>query len=140
MRRLAPERSAAERPPVYDALVVSDGSFEVSAELLRRGGDVPAMVASLGERLEKALPTHVEYHPSRFGRKASLTVDLSDRRFRLELKGHRTSTWVDHIVRSVCVRSEDVAIDDWFDRLAAGLAAEAERNTTVRLALEESLS
>jgi hypothetical protein len=120
--------------------VASNGSFEVSAELLRRGHDVVTMVCSLGERLEKALPEHVQFRAGRFGRKTFLAVELSSRRFRLEIKGQRATAWIDHIVRDVVVRSDDVAIDTWFDELAGALETEAERSTTVRLALEESLS
>jgi hypothetical protein len=82
-------------------VVGRDAEFEISGALLRRGHDIPSMVASLADRLERALPNHV--------------------------------------VRGVCVRSEDVSIDDWFDRLAAALEAEATRSTQIRLALEEAL-
>ena len=59
--------------------------------------------------------------------------------FRIQLHGHRAIPWIDHVVRGVCVRSEDVALDDWLDRLAAALETEATRSTQLRLALEEAL-
>lgn len=120
--------------------MTGDHDFAVSAELLRRGRDVVSMVASLGESLAKALPDHVEFHRGRLSRATSLRVRLAPHEFRLELKGQRATPWIDHIVRDICVRSDEVGIDEWLDSLASALEAEAQRSTTVRLALEESLS
>lgn len=49
------------------------------------------------------------------------------------------TAWLDHIVRGVCVRSDEVPFDDWLDRLAEALAKEARQSTEVRLALEDAL-
>jgi hypothetical protein len=120
--------------------VPSDGGFEVSLELLRRGHSVKAMVELLGRRLERALPSHVDYRSSRFGRKASLVVKLIPQQFRLEVSGHRASAWVDHIVRDVRVRSDEMHMDEWIAALARSLEREAERSTSVRIALEDALA
>lgn len=118
-----------------------DGTeFEISAALLRRGADIPHMVASLADRLERALPDHVEVERSVLGRKLRhLVVKVDPTWFRIEVHGHRATAWVDHVVRGVCVRSEHVVVDDWLERLAHALAAEATRSTEMRLALEEAL-
>lgn len=98
------------------------------------------MVESLGRRLERALPDHVAYRSTRFGRKASLVIKLLPQQFRLDLSGHRASTWIDHIVRDVCVRSDETQIDAWIEALARSLEREAERSTAVRIALEDALA
>ena len=121
--------------------MTGDGTeFEISAALLRRGGDIPEMVARLADRLERALPDHVEVRRGMLGRGVKeLVVRLDPNWFRVDVHGHRATAWVDHVVRGVCVRSEDVVVDDWLERLAGALAAEATRSTETRIALEEAL-
>jgi hypothetical protein len=120
--------------------VSEDGDFEVSAALLRRGHDIPAMVSSLSDRLKGALPDHVEATRSRLRRASTLVVRLNPESFRLELHGRNAAPWIDHVVRGVCVRSEEIDFDTWLARLAAALDQEARRNTAIRLALEDALS
>lgn len=98
------------------------------------------MVRTLATRLERALPDHVEFRAGLLGRPTRLAVKLEPQSFRVEVHGHRTKTWIDHIVRDVCVRSDDVDIDLWFGKLAQALEHEAERSTVIRLALEAALS
>lgn len=110
------------------------------AALLRRGRDVPDMVGRLAERLEKALPEQVDAKRAGLRRRVrSVVVRFNAAQFRVELRGHHATAWVDHVVRGVCVRSDEVPFDDWLDRLAAALAEEAERSTELRLALESAL-
>ncbi len=117
-----------------------DHGFEISGALLRRGRDIPAMVESLADRLERALPDHVATRRGALGRHVKeLVVRLDPVWFRIEVHGHRAGAWLDHVVRGVCISSDDVPFDDWLDRLAAALAAEATRSTQVRLALEDAL-
>jgi hypothetical protein len=120
--------------------VAGDGELEVSAALLGRGRDIPDMVGNLADRLERAIPDHlvVERRPFRRHVK-SLTVKLDPQWFRIDLHGHRALAWVDHVVRGVCVRSDDVTFDAWLDGLARALEAEALRSAEVRLALEDAL-
>lgn len=116
------------------------GEFDAYAALLRRGRDIPDMVDNLAARLERALPSQVEVERRGLRRRVRrVVVGFDPTRFRLEMHGHRAVPWVDHVVRGVCVRSEDVAFDAWLDRLAGALAEEAQRNTDVRLALEDAL-
>jgi hypothetical protein len=120
--------------------VVHDAEFDAFAALLRRGRDVPDMVGQLAERLAKALPGQVDAERGGLRRRVrSVVVRFNPTHFRVELHGHRGVAWVDHVVRGVCVRSEEVPFDDWLDRLAEALAHEAKRSTELRLALEDAL-
>ncbi len=125
---------------LYDSNVAGDAEFDAFAALLRRGRDVPDMVGHLAERLERALPDQVEVERAGLRRHVrSLAVRFNPMQFRVELHGHRVTAWLDHIVRGVCVRSDEVPFDDWLDRLAEALAKEARQSTEVRLALEDAL-
>lgn len=120
--------------------MAGEGELEVSAALLRRGRDIPDMVGNLADRLERAIPDHVDVERRPFRRHLrTLTVKLDPRWFRIELHGHRARAWVDHVVRGVCVRSDDVSFDAWLDGLAQALEAEALRSADIRLALEDAL-
>lgn len=116
-----------------------DEEFDVFAALLRRGSDIPAMVAGMAERLERALPDQVTTTRGGLRRQVrSVVVRFNLGQLRIELQGHRAHAWVDHVVRGVCVRSDEMEFDDWLDR-AQALADEARRSTDVRLALEDAL-
>ncbi|MEY2398210.1 MAG: hypothetical protein QOJ00_1384 [Actinomycetota bacterium] len=120
--------------------VAGDENFAVSLELLRRGHDLHGLVKSLAERLERALGDEVQLSTSRLRRRTSLVIKLSPEQFRIDVVGRRAAPQVEHVVRGVCVRSEDVDIDSWLKRLAASLEREAAKNTTIRLALDEALA
>ena len=120
--------------------MAGDLEFDISAALLRHGRDIPHIVASLADRLEQALPDHVDVERAAFRRHVrQVTVRLDPTWFRIELHGHRAVAWVDHVVRGVQIRSDDVDVDTWLDQLAAALSKEAARSTAVRLALENAL-
>ncbi|MGH9123736.1 MAG: hypothetical protein ACRDZ8_03280 [Acidimicrobiales bacterium] len=120
--------------------VDEDGQFATFAALLRRGQDIPDLVADLAARLERAIPEQVETERGGIRRRIErFTVSFDPQRFRIEVHGHRAVPLIDHVVRGVCVRSEEVDVDHWLDRLSRALAAEATRSTAVRLALEEAL-
>jgi len=120
--------------------VDDDADFEAFAALLRRGRDIPDMVVDLGERLERALPDQVEIRRSGFRRRiVELVVAFSHHRFRVELHRHGAVAWIDHVVRGVRVRSDDVDFDEWLRRLTAALTEEATGSTQVRLALQAAL-
>ena len=97
------------------------------------------MVSSLAERLERALPDHVEVSRRKFGRGITIVASLNPETYRLELRGKKASSFIDHVVRGVCVRSEELDFDNWLTRFAAALDQEARKNTTLRLSLEEAL-
>lgn len=120
--------------------MVDDGEFDAFAVLLRRGRDIPEMVTGLAERLERVLPDHVETTRRGLHRRVrSVVIRFGPQQLRVELHGHRPQAWVDHIVRGICVRSDEVGFDDWLDRVARALADEATRSTEIRLALEDAL-
>jgi hypothetical protein len=122
--------------------VEDDAEFAAFAALVRRGSDVPDMLGRLADRLERALPDQVKSERTgvlRGRRLESLVVDLAGRRLRVELDGTRATAWVDHMVRGVCLHSDELTVDAWLDAVAAALSSEAQRSTEVRLALQEAL-
>lgn len=120
--------------------MADDGELDAFAALLRRGRDVPEMVTRMAERLERVLPDHVETTRRGLRRQVrGVVIRFSPQQLRVELRGHRAHAWVDHVVRGICVRSDEVGFDDWLDRVAQALADEARRSTEIRLALEDAL-
>jgi len=120
--------------------VNGDAEFAAFASLLRRGQDIPDLVADLAQRLERAIPEQVDTeHRGVLRRVSGFTVRFDPQQLRIELRGQRAVPLVDHVVRGICVRSEEVDLDDWLDRLGRALEDEATRSTAVRLALEEAL-
>lgn len=122
--------------------MADDPEFDAYAALLRRGRDVPTMLEDLAGRLQRALPDRIELKRSGVlrGRKlAGLTVGLGEDRLRIEIDHRRVVAWIDHIVRGVCIRSEETTVDAWLSRLGADLSREARRSTETRLAIEEAL-
>jgi hypothetical protein len=116
--------------------------FDVSAALLRRGHDTTTLVSELAERLARALPDRVTVRRTGLlkGRTVrSVIVDLGAACFRVEVEGHRAAAWVDDIVRGVRIKSVELGVDEWLDRLAVALSAEANRSVEVRLALRDAL-
>jgi hypothetical protein len=117
-----------------------DPEFAAFAALLRRGRDIPGMIEELGERLARAIPDQVTIERHGLRRHVEqFVVAFEPERFRVQLHGHRVAAWVDHVVRDVCVRSEEISVDAWLERLTAALDIEATRSTEIRLALEEAL-
>ncbi len=120
--------------------MVTDGQgFAVSMELIRRGADATSMLGELASRLERALPHLVETERSRLRKRFEVRIDLRPESFRIEANRQRLSCFVDHVVRDVRVRTDEVGIDEWWTKLGHALDQEAARSTTVRLALEEAL-
>lgn len=122
--------------------IVDSEDLLVSAALLGRGEDSEALVADLAARLERALPGRVSIERSGWGkgRKVkSLTVDLDQERFRVEVDRRGPSCWADQIVREIRLRSEQLGMDEWLERLAAGLSREARKSVEQRLAIEDAL-
>jgi hypothetical protein len=121
--------------------VVPD-DYLVSAALLRRGQDAPTLVADLAARLERALPDHVTVRRTGWGRRKqvrSLTIDLAPDRFRIEVENSGPVPWIDQIVRGICLRSDEVTMDNWLDRLAQTLNKEAKKSLDNRLAIQDAL-
>jgi hypothetical protein len=122
------------------AAMDGDAEFAALASLLRRGEAIPDLVADLAERLERAIPDQVDIDRRGIRRRVhGFTVRFSTQLLRVEVHGHGVVPLIDHVVRGVCVRSEEVDFDRWLDFLSHALAAEATKSTAVRLALEEAL-
>ena len=116
--------------------------FFVSAALLGRSPDATALVADLAARFERSLPGHVQVDRKGWGKAKkimSLTVNLEPDRFRVQIDQRGPEPWIDQIVRGVCVKSEQVNMDRWLERLATSLNREALKSTETRLAIEDAL-
>lgn len=114
----------------------------VSAALLGRGQDSVHLIADLARRLERALPKHVTVDWNGWGKRRkveSLSVQLDQERFRIEVDRRGLSAWIDHVVRGISLRSDQLDMDDWLERLAASLSREAKRSIENRLAIEDAL-
>ena len=119
-----------------------DGEFDAFAVLVRRSADLRDLVESLADRLGRALPDQVAVERSGLlsGRHLErLSIDFGARRLVLRVTSGRPAALVEHVVREVCVRTDEVTIDEWLEQLGAALEREAAASTTVRLALEEAL-
>lgn len=98
------------------------------------------MLRRLADRLEEALPDHVEVERGGLRRAVrSMTVRLEPEQLRIDIKGSRLAPILEHVVRGVCVRTQEITIDEWLEKLGRGLAKEAMRSTEIRVALEEAL-
>jgi hypothetical protein len=116
--------------------------YLVSAALLGRGQDTVTLVADLAARFERSLPNYAKVERSGWGRHKgvkTLTITLESERFRIEVDRRGPHPWIDHIVRGICLKSDQVVMDEWLDRLAATLNNEATKSVDTRLAIEDAL-
>jgi hypothetical protein len=148
MRDMAIERMPRPRGARGIAIrLIGSGAVDnedllVSAALLGRGQDSHSLVADLAARFERALPSHVNIDWSGWGKRRSvksLTINMDQERFRIEVHNGILSPWIDQVVRGICLRSVEVGMDDWLDRFAATLNREAKKSIETRLAIEEAL-
>lgn len=118
-------------------------SLGVAGALLSRyRQDQQALLEQLATFLESTLPqqTSVRRTLGVLGprRTTSVSLELGGMRYELtqakSLEAQRT-----RVVRSVAVRTEPMAIEDWLTELSADLAAELERTGVGRRALERLL-
>jgi hypothetical protein len=121
---------------------MDSSDYLVSASLLRRGQDSLGLVADLAARLERSLPNHVNVDRAGWANRKkvkSLVVNLEPDRFRIDVDRRGPIAWIDQVVRGICLRSEQVDMDDWLQRLAASLSREAAKSIETRLAIEDAL-
>ena len=121
---------------------MDSGDYLISASLLRRGQDSLGLVDDLAARFERSLPAHVNVDRTRWGKRRkvkSLVVNLEPDRFRIDVDRRGPNAWIDQVVRGICLRSEQVDMDDWLERLAATLNREATKSVQTRLAIEDAL-
>jgi hypothetical protein len=118
-------------------------SLGVAGALLSRyRQDQQALLDQLATFLESTLPqqTSVRRTLGVLGprRTTSVSLELGSMRYELtqakSLEAQRT-----RVVRSVAVRTEPMAIEDWLTELSSALAAELERTGVGRQALERLL-
>ena len=116
--------------------------YLVSAALLGRGQDNNTLVADLASRFERSLPAHVNVERTGWGKNKeikTLQIDLEPDRFRIEIDSHGPHPWIDHVVRGIRLKSEQVDMDQWLDRLATTLSQAANTSVQTRLAIEDAL-
>jgi hypothetical protein len=114
--------------------------FEVVVASLRLGsqglsGDLDA----LGTKLCRALPGQVEVSRRGLLRKNvwAVSADLGDRRYRIEVRRPGLRCSVASVVRGVVLRTDELDVEEWFQRLSRDLVSLAERSIAVRTALDE---
>lgn len=116
--------------------------YLVSAALLARGQGNNDLVADLAARFERSMPTYVEVERTGWGKRRkvkALAINVEPERFRIEADHRGPRAWIDQIVRGICLKSEEVQVDRWLDRLAATLSREAAKSVETRLAIEDAL-
>jgi hypothetical protein len=117
----------------------------VAAELRADQADLGAYVEALAVKLEGALPAQTVVERERSLLRGSKRVrrietDLHDRRYILVRRDDRLETRCAHVVRDVVLKSEDLQLEEWLDRLAQDLVAHAEASERGRDALERLLT
>lgn len=121
--------------------------FELLASSLRADlSDTAHFLAALAEKLGGALPQQclVERRGGLFAREKPVqrvSVELGEHRYSIESSG-RGALRASHtrVVRGIALKTEEVPVDEWIDRLSADLARFAERNAQARQAMERLLT
>ena len=122
---------------------MSDADFELVAASLRADAtDMRAFVEALAAKLAGALPgrTSVE-RAGMFGGKRvrGIAVRLGDAEYRLEHDPPAVACQRRALVRGIALKTEDLPLDDWIDRLSRDLAHEADSSEHGRAALARLL-
>lgn len=102
-----------------------------------------AFVQALAAKLEGSFPEHVRIERGGFlgdKRVRRLEVELGDSRYELEANRGDVACRRRAVVRGISLKTEELPLDDWIDRMSAELLAVAERSERGRAALEQLLS
>lgn len=117
--------------------------FDLLAASIRADtADLKTFIEALAAKLEGALPGAVEVRRGggglfRSGREVqSLAVNLGDDQFELGKAGSGLEASIRKQVRGITLKTEQVGLDDWIDRLARGLQTHADSSAQARAALE----
>lgn len=116
-------------------------SFDLLAAAIRAdAADLKSFVEALAAKLEGALPGSVEVKRRgglfRSGKEVqALAVTIGDDRFELGRRGSNVEASVRRQVRGITLKTEEVALDEWIDRLAQELHRHAESSAQARAAL-----
>ncbi|MBV9825045.1 MAG: hypothetical protein JO001_05100 [Alphaproteobacteria bacterium] len=98
--------------------------FDIQAAWLRRfTSDAESNLNALALRLHEAMPALVTIHSSKgfFSRTAKttgVTVELGDKRYRLDIAGGKLNASVAMVVRGITLSTKPVNPAEWFARLA----------------------
>ncbi|HEV2361451.1 MAG TPA: hypothetical protein VGS21_07100 [Acidimicrobiales bacterium] len=125
----------------------SDGlGFDMLAASLRAdASESKTFLNVLGNKLLAALPSQVtlEHERKRFretDRVLKIEVTLEELEFRLEEAGGRIVAMISHVVRGMRLRSDEVGVDEWIDRLSRKLAEAAASSARARDAISGLLT
>jgi len=128
----------------YDPNVEGQRDFDLLAASLRADAtDMRAFVQALAAKLEGSFPEHVRVERGGlFGDKhvRRLEVELGESRYELEAGRGDVECRRRAVVRGISLKTEELPLDEWIDRMSAELLAVAERSERGRAALERLLS
>jgi hypothetical protein len=120
-----------------------DEDFDLLAASLRADGrDVDQFFSVLAAKLADALPDRVELTKGGLlgrSKPKAIAVTLGDARYEAERQGHQITCARRTIVRGIALKSEDLTVEAWIERLSEDLLAEARQSERARLALESLL-
>jgi hypothetical protein len=119
--------------------------FDLLAASLRADAvDLKAFVEALAVKLSESFPARVRIERSGGrlrgkGGVRQLAVRLGDGEYQLASEGGQVVCTRKVIVRGIALRTEQLSLEEWIDRLAAELVAEAGKTESDRVALERML-
>jgi hypothetical protein len=131
---------------VWNGSAVTSSEFDLVAAELRAGqADLSAYVEALAVKLEGALPSQTVVERERNLLRGSKRVRrietvVHDRRYILVRRGDGLDTRCAHVVRNVVLKSDDLQLEEWVERLAQDLVAHAEASERGMDALERLLT
>ena len=115
----------------------------VAASLRADASDLRAFVEALATKLEQSFPGRCRIRRSGLlgkGQLRQINLELGESRYELTHDDGAVVTNRSSVVRGISLKSDELALDQWIDDLAAHVIAEAERSERGRLALEKLLS
>ncbi len=116
----------------------------LAASFRADAADMDAFVESLAVKLEQATPGQVRVNRSRGGfrrpkRVQKIVLDAGDRRLELRLSGGSIEASTSRLSEGIVLKTERVSVDEWISALSEAVAAEAQRSSITRQALERLL-
>lgn len=102
-----------------------------------------AFVQALAAKLEASFPQHVRVRRGgHFGDKRvrRIEVELGESRFELESDRDEVACSRRAVVRGISLKTEELQLEEWIDRMSAELVSVAEQSERGRAALEQLLS
>ena len=118
--------------------------FDLLAASLRADAtDVRTFVEALATKLELSFPERCRIdRGGLLGKKhvKRIAVELGDGRYELANEDGAVSARRSSVVRGISLKSEELSLEEWIDRLAAELVAEADRSERGRDALQRLLT